>query len=45
MGRVRLKMGDVRVSGNGEAARVFSDERILSFLCCAMIIMGDCSGR
>jgi hypothetical protein len=45
MGWVRLKMGDVRVSGNGEAVRVFSDERRLSILCCEMIIMGECSSR
>jgi hypothetical protein len=39
MGWVRLKMRVFGVSGNGEAVRVFSDERRLSFLCCAMIII------
>ena len=45
MGGVRLKMWDVQVSGNGEAVRDFSGERRLSFLCCAMIIMGERSSR
>jgi hypothetical protein len=45
MGRVRSKVRDNRVSGNGEAVRVFSDERRLSILCCVMIIMDEYNSR
>ena len=42
---MRLKVRDEQVSGKGEAVRVFSDERRLSILCFAMIIMDECNSR